>query len=109
MIKEFKNGNIAINLLEDIKKGYINLSDNQWVDNFYYNELTMSDYYFNCINGYMYLVNYRTNCIYDFSDCYINILEFLKNELKENSYKIKLYPVSKRTAKSLFEDLNNGY
>lgn len=107
MLKEFKNGNLVIDIRKDIKEGYYNKEDAQWIDEFYNQELTMSDYYFNQINGYMYLVNYRTNRVYDFSNCYINILDDLKLELKENNYTLKLFPLSKKDGNSLMKDLEN--
>lgn len=96
-IVKYKNGNIVIYPYSDYHKD---------IDS-YYDDITMHDLYFNQINGYMYLVDFNTGNVYDFSQCYINILQYLDNELSNG--KIKLYPLSKKEAKSLLQDLNNGY
>lgn len=99
MIKKFKNGNI------NIKRS---LNNCQTIDDFYNNELTMCDLYFNQINGYMYLIDFNTNKIYDFSNCYINILKYLET-LLESGKILKLYPLSNKESKQLFIDLENGF
>lgn len=96
-IKKFKNGNININI-----SGYDD------IDNFYNEVITMNDLYFQQVNGYMYLFDFNTCNAYDFSDCYINILLFLKEKL-DNKKTLKLYPVTKKEYDSLEEDLNNGF
>lgn len=109
MIKKFNNGNIVIDLREDIESGYYDKNIINSIEDIYNNEVTMSDLYFNQINGYMYLVDYNTNNVYDFSDCYINILQYLASELMGNNYKIKLFPIKKKEAKQILIDLENGY
>lgn len=109
MIKEFKNGNLIIDLREDIKIGYYNINDSTWIDNFYDSELTMQDYYFNQINGYMYLVNFRTNKLYNFASCNKNIFDYFREYIESENYKLKLKCVPTKTAKSLLQDLENGY
>ena len=105
MLKEFKNGNLVVDVRRDIKEGYFDINDTEWIDQFYYHELTMEDYYFYDIEGSMYLVNYRTENIYDFSNCCINVLIFLKEQLEEGNYKCKLYPMDRKTTKELFKAL----
>lgn len=99
-IVKFKNGNITIYMYDTFYHNDI--------DSYYNNEITMCDLYFNQVNGYMYLIDFNTSKVYDFSHVYINILQFLDNELKTHG-KIKLYPLSKKEAKSILQDLDNGY
>lgn len=96
MIREFKNGNLILDM-----------EDTKWIDDFYNNEMFWKDLYFNQINGYMYLVNFRTQFIYDFSDCCMNILAFLEESMTNG--KVKLYPMKKKESKQLWIDLNNGF
>ena len=112
MIKEFKNGNIVLDLREDIKNGYYDKTNIEYIDDFYNQELTMKDYYFDQIDGYMYLVNYRTKRIYDFTQATyegMNILHFLDSELYDNNYKLKLIPLQKKDSNNLFKILENEY
>jgi hypothetical protein len=96
MIKKFKNGNVLLKL------------DGQWDESFYHNDMFWNDLYFNQINGYMYLVDYNTQRMYDFSDCYMNILDYLKDELAKKNNQMRLYPIPKKESKQLFVDLDNG-
>ena len=50
MIKKFKNGNIVLDIRDDIKKGYYEKTI-EGIENFYYNDMTMEDLYINQING----------------------------------------------------------
>ena len=97
-ITKFSNGNI--NLKADTKN-WINIDS-------FYNDMTNNDLYFNQINGYMYLVDNNTQLVYDFSNCYINILSHLQNMLTGGKT-VKLYPLSKKECKSLLQDLGNGF
>lgn len=106
MLKEFKNGNLTIDLRKDIKNNYYDIKNNNWIDKFYDEELSMYDYYFFNINDEMYLVNYRTHFIYDFSNSFKNVLLYLLDLLEENNYKIKLEPLNKELEKELFKDLD---
>ena len=121
-IKKFKNGSINLSL-ESSDKFYYSKYNTSYdtsvkdsmecidIDSIY-EVMTMDDLYFNQVNGYMYLIDYNTQRAYDFSDCYINILLYLK-ELLINSYNdnkvLKLYAMSNKDYKSLMEDLENGY
>ena len=121
LIKKFNNGNINMKLEKSdlFYHGKNNTCNNKEfninnidIDSIYNDEITMDDLYFNQINGYMYLVDYNTNNIYDFSNCYNNILLDLKSMLVDSYNKnesLKLYAVSKKEYKSLMEDLENGY
>lgn len=100
MIKKFKNGNIIL----ELNKGWL------WDESFYHDEMFMSDLYFNQINGYMYLVDTNTQNVYDFSSKYSKSpLTELEIRIKDGKGKVKLYPLPKREAKSLLQDLENGY
>lgn len=106
IIKKFKNGNINLKLE---KSDYFYYGDKNGLNiDKIYDVLTMDDLYFNQINGYMYLVDFNKSLMYDFSDCYINILEYLKSLLVDNKT-VKLFPISKKESKSLFIDLENGF
>lgn len=97
LIKKFKNGNLNLKLE---KSDIFYYSNNEWIegidiDKIYNDEITMQDLYFNSINGYMYLVDYSKNVMYDFSDCNINILFYLRDGLIDGySANViwKLYP-----------------
>ena len=99
-VTKFKNGKIVL---------YPNKECS--IDTYYNDTLFWRDLYFNQINGYMYLVDYNQSNMYDLSlygyNVMVSILEWLESELKNG--KMVLYPVPKKEAKSLFEDLENGY
>lgn len=99
-VVKFKNGKITL---------YPNKQYN--IDTYYNYTMFWKDLYFNQINGYMYLTDYNLSNIYDLSlygyNGMVNILQWLKSELEKG--KMVLYPVSKKEALSLFEDLENGY
>lgn len=92
-IKKFKNGNINMTFEGDD------------IDAFYNDEMFWDDLYFENIEGYMYLIDYNTQNVYDFSDCYMNILDYLKDELLKQNNKLKLYPMEKKFARSVFEKI----
>ena len=103
MIKKFKNGNIVLDIREDIKKGYYEKTI-EGIENFYHNEMYIEDLYVNQINGYLYIVDFNKRLVYDLPRGYLNFLE----ELLTNG-KIKLIPYEKRISDELLNDLENGY
>lgn len=105
MIKKFKNGNIVLDIREDIKNGYYEKTIES-IENFYYNEMCMETLYINQINGYLYIIDYNTRLVYDLPSGYM-FEDFLKELL--NKGKIKLIPYGKRISKELLNDLENGY
>ena len=124
-LKKFKNGVINMKL-EKSDKFYYNSNYNSLsydetikknidiidIDMIYNDVLSMNDLSFNQINGYMYLIDFNTNNIYDFSNCYINILMYLKNVLIDfynKNQTLKLYPVSKKEYKELIKDMEGGF
>ena len=104
MIKKFKNGNIVLDIREDIITGYYEPNIRS-VENFYHHSMTMEDLCINQINGYMYIVDFNKQLVYDLPE---NNFELFLLELIENG-KIKLIPYGKRISKSLIQDLENGY
>ena len=105
MIKKFKNGNIVLDIREDIKKGYYEKTI-EGIENFYHDDMCMEDLYINQINGYLYIVDYNTRLVYDLPGRYL-FKDFLEELL--NKGKIKLIPYWKRISKELLHDLENGY
>ena len=105
MIKKFKNGNIVLDIREDIKKGYYEKTIES-IENFYHDEMYIGDLYINQINGYLYIIDYNTRLVYDLPGGYM-FEDFLKELL--NKEKIKLIPYEKRISKELLNELENGY
>ena len=105
MIKKFKNGNIVLDVREDIKNGYYEKTIES-IENFYHNDMCMEDLYINQINGYLYIVDYNTGLVYDLPGGYM-FKDFLEELL--NKGKIKLIPYGKKISKELLHDLENGY
>ena len=103
MIKKFKNGNIVLDIREDIKKGYYEKTIDG-IEKFCHNEMYMEDLYVNQINGYLYIVDFNKRLVYDLPRGYLNFLKELLNKGK-----IKLIPYGKRISKELINDLENGY
>ena len=103
MIRKFKNGNIVLDIRDDIKKGYYEKTIDG-IENFYHNEMYMEDLYVNQINGYLYIVDFNKRLVYDLPRGYLNFLKELLNKGK-----IKLIPYGKRISKELLNDLENGY
>ena len=103
MIKKFKNGNIVLDIREDIKKGYYEKTI-EGIENFYHNEMYIEDLYVNQINGYLYIVDFNKRLVYDLPRGYLNFLKELLNKGK-----IKLIPYEKRISEELLNDLENGY
>lgn len=104
MIKKFKNGNIVLSIKEELKSGYFEPNIHS-VEGFYHNDMFFENLYINQINGYMYIVDFNTQFVYDLPG---NNFELFLLELIENG-KIKLIPYGKRISKSLIQDLENGY
>ena len=105
MIKKFKNGNIVLDVRDDIKNGYYEKTIES-IENFYHNDMCMEDLYINQINGYLYIVDYNTGLVYDLPGGYL-FKDFLEELL--NKGKIKLIPYEKKISKELLNDLENGY
>ena len=103
MIKKFKNGNIVLDIKDDIRSGYYEKTI-EGIENFCHNEMYMEDLYVNQINGYLYIVDFNKRLVYDLPRGYLNFLEELLNKGK-----IKLIPYGKRISKELINDLENGY
>lgn len=103
MIKKFKNGKILLKPdKNDFENGVLN-------ENFYHDEMLMSDLYINQINGYQYIVDFNTLLVYEIGSYLLqNPLKFILETLEEDK-KIYLYPLSKKESKSLLQDLENGY
>ena len=102
MIKKFKNGNINLNIKEDLKNGYYDINN---VENFIHGEMWINDLYIEIIGGYLYILDMSNNNLYEFG--FITIDDFLKKLLK--GYTIKLYRLDKRATKDLLQDLENEY
>lgn len=110
MIKKFKNGKIYLDIKDDLKNGYYQVGnghekDMQELERFYHHEMEMDDLYINQINGYLYIVDYSTNLVYDLPH---NHFEMFLETLGRGE-KIILEPYGKRASKSLLQDLENGY
>ena len=105
MIKKFKNGNIVLDIRDDIKKGYYEKTIDS-IEKFYYNDMTMEDLYINQINGYLYTVDYNARLVYDLPGGYM-FKDFLEELLEKG--KIKLIPYGKIMSKELLNDLENRY
>ena len=95
MIKKFKNGNLVLDVREDIKKGYYENIES--IENFYHHDMCMED---------LYIIDYNTRLVYDLPGGYM-FKDFLKELL--NKGKIKLIPYGKRISKELLNDLESGY
>lgn len=107
-IKKFKNGNVNLKLEKSDFFYYDSKEHKIDIDTLYNNEITMHDLYFNQINGYMYLVDFNKQLIYEYSNGYYNVLVELRKELLKGDT-IKLIPLSKKESKQLFIDIENGY
>ena len=106
MIKKFKNGNIVLDIRDDIKNGYYEKTIES-IENFYHHDMTIENLYINQINGYLYIVDYITGLVYDLPGGYL-FKDFLEELL--NKGKIKLIPYGKRISKELLlYDLENEY
>lgn len=108
IINKFKNGNINIRM--EASDGFY-YGDNLTYDGLY-NELTMSDLYFNQVNGYMYLTDFNTGRVYDMFNLlgyHSNILTAFFNYIENNKGSVKLHPMSKKAGNEILQDLENGY
>lgn len=100
MIKKFKNGKILLkpDSIEDILN-----------ESFYHDEMFMSDLYINQINGYMYVVDFNRDLVYELGSYLMqNPLKYILDELEEHG-KMYFFPLSKKESASLLQDLENGY
>ena len=105
MIKKFKNGNIVLDIKDDIRSGYYKKTI-EGIENFYHHDMCMEDLYINQINGYLYIVDFNKTLVYDLPGGYL-FKDFLEELL--NKGKIKLIPYGKRISKELLHDLENGH
>ena len=104
MIKKFKNGKINLDLRGDFKKAYYEKTIKS-MEIFYNYEMFMEDLAINQINGYLYIIDFNRNFVYDLpAFTYADFLQKLMDDEK-----IVLYPYSKEVAEDLLQDLENGY
>ncbi len=104
-IKKFKNGKIKM----QVPKNSIYYNENGVDENFYHNEMFMSDLYFNQINGYMYLIDFNKSIAYEIGSYLLqNPIKYILEELT-NKKVLYLYPLTKKYSRSLLMDLENGY
>lgn len=105
-VKKFNNGNITL-YNSDWNKNLIC----KYIDGV----LFWDDLYFNQVNGYIYLMDFNTGRVYDMGIVKpylfesLGIIEALKILFEEGKGKVVLYPMPKREAKSILEDMENGY
>lgn len=97
MIKKLQNGDIILDVREDLKTGYY---DKDNIENFYHDEMFMNDLYFTYIGGTPYIIDTNTQLVYH-CPCYL-FSDFINN-LFENR-KIKLKVLSKGMSKMLYYD-----
>lgn len=110
MIKKFKNGKIKLEMPKTKidKDLYLN-EDGSLRDEYYYNEVEIADLYFNQINGYMYIVDFNTQLVYELESQNIqNPLKWLLESIQEYG-RYYLYPLSKGECKQLMIDLEDEY
>ena len=110
MIKKFKNGKIKLSYPKSrIDKHCYLDEEGDILDDYYYNEVEMEDIYFNQINGYMYLVDFNTQLVYELESQNIqNPLKWLLDTIKEDG-RYYLYPLTRRESEELIHCLNMGY
>jgi hypothetical protein len=116
MIKKFKNGKILLQVKS------IDFDGLQVSESFYHDDMFFSDLSLNQINGYMYLVDYNTQLVYEYiqlgglqsynpiySICNVqNALKEIIDGLTEYK-KVYLFPLTKKESESLLIDLDGGY
>lgn len=110
MIKKFKNNNIHLSIKADLKSGYYQVgngheNDMRELEKFYHGEMSWYDLSINKINGYLYIVDYYTQLIYDLP---FNNYEMFLEKLGKGE-KIILVPYGEKASKSLLQDLESGY
>ena len=93
MIKKFKNGNLVLNIKEDIKNNYYNDYN---ITMFYYDEMFMANLSIEILDNDYYLIDSNKLIVYELTyNVYSNILNsFLDDMLLKES--IKLYPVKNK-------------
>ena len=79
MIRKFKNGNIVLDIREDIKRGYFDIEN---IENFCHDDMCWEDLYINQINGYLYITDYNTGLVYDLPGGY-HFKDFLEELLNK--------------------------
>lgn len=108
-IRKFKNGKIRFR----VDPNYSIDKHGKLKEEYYHDGMFMNDLYLNQINGYMYLVDWNTQCVYPIGSYLVqNPLKYLLDTILEHHKEGKsfyLYPVGKIEAKSLLRDLENGY
>ena len=107
-IKKFKNGKLAFR----VDASY-SIKDGELDEKYYHDGMFMEDLYLNQINGYMYLVDYNTQRVYEIGSYLVqNPLKYLLDTILEHHKAGKvfhLYPLTKAESEDLLEDLENGY
>ena len=72
MIKKFKNGNVTLCIKEDLKSGYYAKNDiDEIVSRFVFDEMFMSDLYFEANDGVLVIHDQSNGNIYDSPTPYI--------------------------------------
>lgn len=108
-IKKFKNGKLAFR----VDKNYSITKDGELDENYYHDGMFMNDLSLNQINGYIYLVDFNTQTVYEIGSYLVqNPLKYLLDTILEHHKAGKvfyLHPLSKKESKSLLQDLENGY
>lgn len=110
MIKKFKNGKIKlVSPKKDDQWLRDQYNDNEITDDYYHDIMFMEDISFNQINGYMYIVDFNTQLVYELESQNIqNPLKWLLDTINEAG-RYYLYPLSKQECKELLIDLEGGY
>lgn len=107
MIKKFKNGKIKLSAprKNDAWLWY----DGELQEEYYFDVMFMEDLSFNQINGYMYIVDFNKQLVYELESQNIqNPLKWLLDSIADDG-RYYLYPLSKIECKELLSDLENGY
>lgn len=107
-IRKFKNGKIRFRVdpKYSIKNGELD-------ENYYHDGMFMKDLYLQQINGFMYLVDFNTQLVYEIGSYLLqNPLKYLLETIMAYHMEGKsfyLYPLNKKTSRDLLQDLENGY
>ena len=106
MIKKFKNGNIVLDIRDDIKSGYYEKTIDS-IENFYHHDMCMEDLYINQINGYLYIVDFNKRLVYDLPGGYL-FKDFLElpsinsfDSIQTGSNALSLYRLNKEKTNKL--------
>lgn len=107
MIKKFKNGKIKLSA--PLKNDAYLWEGGKLQEEYYFDVMFMSDLSFNEINGYIYIVDFNTQLVYELESQNIqNPLKWLLDSIAEDG-RYYLYPLSTIECKELLQDLENGY